>query len=285
MKKIMPDRTDERIDRLLAGVLQDDLPPEVEDRMKSQMLQFQDKFAKQQRQAWYLGMLPKTALAAAAILMVVIGGLLQAAGPRSTLAENISRVRISLRVSSRVANSTSMLCSVELRQENGESREYVVRWLSTGLKRVDIRPVHQDVLQTIWISETEITVADYARDTVQKFEHLDQLPDPLIPPLLALLSPASLSEFLYGEWQLRRRQLAADCEMKTYAIFSPQQEELMEMTVDLCAFLPVEIQKSIPFPLEGPHEENAELKIKFQWNAPIPQEVMDPRSGVVKKNV
>ena len=171
---------DQAIDRLLSGILKDDLPPEVESRMQGQIHQFKDRLAIKQAQAWYQGILPKAALAVGALLMVVVGGFLQANGPQNLLTENISLVGTSLNVSNKVGSSTSMLSSVVLKRENGETREYVVRWLSSGLTRVDVLTAEHETSETIWIKKTGITVADYIKETVQEFDRLEQLADPFI---------------------------------------------------------------------------------------------------------
>jgi len=285
MKNQKQNKKDQILDRLLTGTLRNDLPPEVESRMESQLLPFQTKLATQRQVPWYQGMLPKAALTVAALLMLVVGGYLQATGPQTQLTENIALVGTSLRVSNQVENSASMLCSVRLQRENGETIVYAIRWLSPGLIRVDVRTKEHAISQSIWIKETEISVVDFTKDSLQTFEHLEQLNDPFIPALLALLSPENLSEFLHGEWQLQNRRQKGECEWTTYAITSPQPKDAMEMTVDLCTHLPTEAQKLNPYPLESLQGEKAELRIKFQWNAPIQPQAMDPTAKKIKKNV
>ena len=109
MKNQKQNKKDQILDRLLTGTLRNDLPPEVESRMESQLLPFQTKLATQRQVPWYQGMLPKAALAVAALLMLVVGGYLQATGPQTQLTENIALVGTSLRVSNQVENSASML--------------------------------------------------------------------------------------------------------------------------------------------------------------------------------
>ncbi len=276
---------DQALDRLLSGILKDDLPPEVDSRMQGQIHQFQDRLVIKQSQVWHQRILPKAVLASGALLLVVVGGFLQAKGPQSLLTENISLVGISLNVSNKVGSSTSMLSSVVLKRENEQTREYVVRWLSSGLTRVDVLTAEHETSKTIWIKKTGITVADYTRETVHEFDHMEQIADPFIQPLLVLLSPENLTEVLYGEWQLRSRQQKGDCEWKTYAITPLQQKKSMQLTVDSCTYLPVKVEKTIAFPLESTLGEKAQLTITFQWNAPIKPQLMHPKTEKMKKNV
>lgn len=279
------DQSDQRIKSLLGNVLKDDLPPGVEHNMLDQLRQFQDRLGAERSRPRISAVLLKAALVAAGVLMVLIGGFLQAAGRQNIMTENISLVGMTVRVSDLVANSTSMLCSVELQQENGETRGYLVRWLSPGLLRVDVRPTHQEASHTIWKSEEETVVVDYAEGSVQEFNNMDSLIDPVIPSLIALLTPERLSEVLYGEWQLRRQQKAGACEWKTFAVIPPHTGDFMEMTVDLCAYLPIEIQKQVLILNEGNFFHKGKLKIKLQWNAPIQPQDMVPSSLYIKKNV
>jgi hypothetical protein len=281
------------VDELLARTFKDDLPPDMENRMQDRLLQFQDDLAGEKPAVWNSGWLPRAVLAASALLMVVAGGLLQAKGRNTALSENISLIGTSLHVADLIESSSSMLCSVKLQRENGETRQYLIRRLASGQTRIDLRWGGQQASETIWIKESVITVADWEQKSLRKLERWEQISDPFIQPLLSLLSPENLSAVLYGEWQLRSRRQEENCEWKTYVI-TPSRQEVsleaaqqasMELTVDFCTYLPVEAQKTLAFPLESIQGEKAEIRIDFQWNAPIQPEVMDPRIEKMKKNV
>lgn len=281
------------VDALLVRTFKDDLPPEMEIRMEAQLLRFQTDVTKEKQTAWFLGILPKAALAAGAVLMVVVGGFLQAKGSRTSLSDNISLVGTSLYVTDLIESSSSMLCSVELQRENGEVREYVLRRLSSGQTRIDVRTPGQQTLETIWIKATGITTANYEQGSLRKLEGLEELSDPFIPPLLSLLTPETLSGVLYGEWRLQDRRQKDDCVWKTYVITPSRQavaKELtqavsregietgpMEMTVDFCTYLPIHAQKTFAFPLVSTQGDKAGIRIDFQWNAPIQPRIMVPR--------
>lgn len=271
------------VDELLAETFKDDLPPGVERKMKGQLYQFRRKL-ETPGGAWAQRVLPKAALAAAALLMVILGGYLQATGARSILTENISLLETSILVSDQVGRSSSMVCSVELKKECGETKEYHIQWISAGLTRVDIHKTGQETAMTIWLSKSKIVIADYERGAVQEVENIDQVPDNFIKPVLVLLSPERLSEDLYGEWRIKGRQQMGECEWKTYAIIPPEQETPLEMTVDLCTYLPLEVQKVIPDPGKRIVGGKMGLKVRFRWNTPIQPQNMVPEAKGIKEN-
>jgi hypothetical protein len=285
MKKAESQQKDEAIDRLLSHAFKDDLPSALEIRLQKRIQQFPENLAQIRPRTGLPRILPQVALAAGALLMVLAGGFLQAKRPQTQLMENLSLVQTSLHVSYQIENSNSLLCSGEIHTENGDTQEYVFRWLSSGSTRLDIQTPQKDILKTYWISEAGITLSDFTQEVTQEFNHQEQLPDPFVLPLLALISPGNLAEILYGEWQLQNRWQEGPCEWRTYTIFPTRAETALDMTLDFCSLLPVEIQKTTTFPLDSSGGEKANLKIKFQWNTPIESYLMQPASGKMKKNV
>ena len=78
-----------KTDNLIRHVLKDDLPPELEERMKQRLLRFRNKL-EQPKQKRSLNLMVswvfrKEVLAGASVLMLVLGGAMQLAGYRSGL--------------------------------------------------------------------------------------------------------------------------------------------------------------------------------------------------------
>ena len=104
------------MDSLLKEVLKDDLPPEVESRMKRQFIQFREKIEQQKRKSrmktsmagrrlfrqetwrWARWMLKKEILAFSSIIMIALGGFMHLSGHSSALAESFSMLRPSISV-------------------------------------------------------------------------------------------------------------------------------------------------------------------------------------------
>lgn len=273
-----------RIDKLLKQTLKDDLPNEAEKRMRRQLYRFWEKTDQLEKAPWLSGLLPKTALAVASILMVIVGGYMQATGSRNSLAENLTLLGTSVMVTSQVNNSASMECLAQLPLENGELREYIIQWLSPGLTRVDVKEMDQKITRTMWLQEGEITISNHESQTVEIVRHMQEIPDPFIKPILELFSPNLLSEHLYGEWQFKLIRPHGECEWRTYAIVLPEQKNQMEMTVDMCTYLPVEVENDIVDPTGRSSEGIIRIKVNFQWNTPISPQKMVPQSKEKRQN-
>ncbi len=283
------------IDDLLKQTLKDDLPQDLEGRMKKHLMQFREKMAQSEEQhrketygvlsrlfqweglEWMKWMFKKQVLAPASIIMVVLGAILQVSGPRSVLAESISLFKTSVIVSDRVSHAGSMECLMKVPAEKDQHHEYSIQWLSPDLTRVQAKKPTQDIIKTMWISEEEITIADHATNTLRKVEEVDQIDDPEFKQALGLLSPLDLVEQMGGIWRLKQYKQHGDCEWGTFVIENLEEKALLEITVDLCTFLPTNYKLF----LADPNKENGEGKILmeviFKWNTSIEPQSMLPK--------
>ncbi|UCC40238.1 MAG: hypothetical protein JSV96_01935 [Candidatus Aminicenantes bacterium] len=293
MKKEDSDKFE--IDDLLKQTLKDDLPPELESRMKKQLILFRKKMEQSEQKhreetngalqrlfhggglKWMRWMLKKQVLAPASIIMVVLGAVLQITGPSSVLAESISLLKTSVIASNRVSHAESMECSIKLLSENKEHFKYLIQWLSPNLTRVQVKKQNQDIIKTMWISEEEITIADHATNTLRKVKNVDQIDDPELQHALGLLSPHGLLEQMEGKWQLKQYKQQGDCESGIFTVAFPEEKTLMELTVDLCTFLPTSFKKFIEDPKEKSREGKILMNVNFRWNTSIPTQLMLPK--------
>lgn len=289
------------IDDLLKQTLKDDLPPELESRMKKQLKLFREKMERSEQKRrkgtngilwrifhgeglkWMRWMLKKQVLAPASIIMVVLGAILQITGPSSVLAESISLLKTSVIVSDRVSHARSMECSIQVLAENEQHLKYSIQWLYPNLTRVQVKKQNQNIIKTMWISEEEITIVDHEANIMRKVKNVNQIDDPEFQPVMDLLSPLNLVERMEGKWRLKHYKQHGDCEWGTFNVAIPEQKTLLELTVDLCTFLPTGFKKF----LEDPREESGEGKIlmnvNFKWNKSIPPQLMVPK--ITKENV
>ena len=283
------------IDDLLKQTLKDDLPPELESRMKKQLKLFREKMEQSDQQRreetngalrrlfhgeglkWMQWMFKKQVLAPASIIMVVLGAVLQITGPSSILAESISLLKTSVIVSDRVSHAESMECSMQVLAENEQQLKYSIQWLSPNLTRVQLIKQNQDIIKTMWISEEEITIADHATNILRKVEKVEQIDDQEFQHALDLLSPLALVEQMAGKWRLKQYEQQGDCEWSTFTVAVPEEKTFLELTVDLCTFLPTNFKKF----LEDPKKESGEGKIlmdvNFKWNTSILPQLMLPK--------
>jgi len=286
---------DFEIDDLLKQTLKDDLPPELESRMKKQLKLFREKMEQPQQQRrketngilwrlfhgeglkWMQWMVKKQVLAPASIIMVVLGAVLHITGPSSVLAESISLLKTSVIVSDRVNHARSMECSMQVPAENDQHLKYFIQWLSPNLTRVQVKNQNQDIIKTMWISEEEITIADHTTSILRKVEKVSQIGDPEFQHALGLLSPFDLVERMEGKWRLKQYKQHGDCEWGIFTVAIPEEKTLLEFTVDLCTFLPTNFKKFLKDPKKESGEGKILMNVNFRWNTSIPPQLMVPK--------
>jgi len=293
MKKEDSDKFE--IDDLLKQTLKDDLPPELESSMKKQLILFRKKMEQPELQRreeanralrrlfhggglkWMQWMLKKQVLAPASIIMVVLGAVLQITNPSSVLAESISLLKTSIIVSDRVSHAESMECSIEMPAENEQYYEYFIQWLSPSLTRVQVKKPNQDIIKTMWISDDKITIADHATNTLRKVEKVNQIDAPEFHHALRLLSPLDLVEQMEGKWRLKQYKQHGDSERGTFTVAIPEENTILELTVDLCTFLPTSLKKFLADSNEESDEGKILMNVNFKWNKSIPPQLMLPK--------
>ena len=111
---------DSKTDDLLKQVLKDDLPLEVEGRMKAQFNQYRGKIEQDTRlsrwgffSGWKSALRPgrtvrREVLALSSLIMIVVGAFLHVSGHRSAIAETLSFLNISVSVADQIENASSM---------------------------------------------------------------------------------------------------------------------------------------------------------------------------------
>ncbi len=285
------------LDRLLRETLRDDLPVEVKRRLKARFDRFQKQIGDKQPEREPAGTprhkpiripalrwLPQSGLAAAGIFMIVWGGLLQEGGSSHILAKNISLLRTSVLVKDQVSFCESMICRIELIREGEKNAELIIKWLPPDQTRIDLLNAQGRMIRTAWMIQGDCTVIDYATGEVGSDVDLERVADAYISALAGFIHPARLAERLYDEWLEMRREVRGGCEHRTYRLIPPgkAEEEMdmtVELTVDLCEWLPAAIFASIP---PDPPEEDraATMNLRFEWNTPLSPEEMRP---VVRK--
>ncbi len=282
------------IDELLKQSLKDDLPPEVEKSMKTQLIQLRKKMELQEReptprivkylnklfrverQPWMHWMLKKEILAAASLAMIVLGSMLHMSGSQNVLAKNISLLGTSVLVSGQVSRVESMECAVKALKDDDKSLTYSIQWVSPNLTKVQIKRSDDAVIKTLWLSEEEILIKDHIKGTLSHEKNIAQISDPHFLPVLGLLSPPHLVERMYGQWQLKQYEKHGDCEWGIFTITLPEEGTLLEISVDLCTYFPVNMEKFILDPSKENKKGKLLLNVNFKWNTAISLQTMGP---------
>ncbi|MCP5108082.1 MAG: hypothetical protein GY950_32140 [bacterium] len=262
MKTIHQNSQDQGIDQLLKQTLRDDLPPEVENGMKRQLNLFREKMDERDEVRTSLPdrlfslfsgfswddfkparvIFSRGALAFASLLMLVVGSLMQMSGSPSVLADSISTRNAALHTFNRVIISgNSMECTVEAPGEGEKAITYSIQWLEGGGCRARAVIPGEPVEKTLWIN---------------KGEDVHRIDDPVFLPVRNLLSLSRFTGILGGKWELKQYRREGECEYGTFYITNPDDGTRVEMTADLCTWLPVSMEMSLP----------QRLEVHFSWS-------------------
>ena len=283
---------DTRIDHLLQQTFTDDLPPDAKNAMKRQLDRFRTKMDQAQTDRtraesrpsrgisylkgirWIHFLLKKEVFVVVSLLMIVLGGFIQSSGSSNKLAENLSVLGTSVVVSNQMSRSQSMECSIQMTRENEKPLKYSIQWLSPNLSKIQVEESDNTPLKTIWLSEEDIVIVDHVADTLRKERHLAQFSDPMLQPIVGYLAPKELVERMYGEWQLIQYQ-KEECGLGLFMVALPDERAILEVTVDLCTYLPVTIKKILPAEERG--EETLVFDVRYTWNIPLSPELLSPQ--------
>ncbi len=291
MKKEKSDNHE--MDGLLKEVLKDDLPPEVENRMKRQFIQFREKIDqhklksrmktgmigrrlfRQETWRWTHWMLKKEILAFSSIIMIALGGFMHLSGHSSAFAESFSMLRTSVSVWEQVRHVASMECTVQVPTHNSKSLAYSIQWISPDMTRVDVRSA-AEITTTLWMLDERFIIADRVNNTLHKAGSFVQIKDPMFQPVMEFLSPDELAERIYRSWQPVQYKQQIERGRGTFAFTNHEEKTLLEMTIDLNTYLPVKISKFLQDSLKAGEERKLALEVHFTWNQPLSPKLMVP---------
>lgn len=280
------------IDHLLQQTFKDDIPPDVERALKRQLELFRTRMERTatertwaDRKAlravfrfrdiqWIHFLFKKEILIFVSLVMIVLGGFIQSSGTSNKLSENLSVLGTSLVASSQMSRSHSMECSIQMLRENQKPLLYSIQWLSPDRSKIQVKENENTLLKTIWFMEGYMVVADHEKDTLNKQRLSEPLSDPILQPILGYLTPTVLVERIFGEWQLLQYQQQEECRQGIYTVSLADERETLEVTIDLCSYLPVTIQKTLPAEENG--EKTLILDIHYRWDVPLSLETMSP---------
>lgn len=288
------------IDDLISQAFKDDLPADAENAMRRQLNEMRRKmeqltkdksrtdrmrilpFSQFRGTQWVQLLLKKEVLIAASLLMIVFGGFLQSSGYSNSLKKSLSILGTSVAVSSQINQVQSMVCSIQMPEETENPLSYSIQWLSPNLSRIKVSGPNHEPLKTIWISEDTIVIADHLQKTLRKEKIPLQHIDPMLQPIAGYLSPAGLTEQMTGAWQLKGYEQKDGCQWGTFTVSMPEENAILETTVDLCTYLPASIKKI------HPSKESADgeviLTVHYSWNEPISSEVLCPNISKESQN-
>ena len=263
------------VDRLLKQVMSDDLPANVRVGMQRQIRDF-NPVSQAHNKLW---------LTAASLVLVVLGGYLQMIGTRSPLAESLATLQTSMSFSIEIERTTSMVCSVDLERMAGDKLHYEIVWAPPGKTRVDLKAKDGQAAQTLWIDRDHACTLDHVDQSVKRWTSLKEFEHPLFRPVMGLLTPRRIAERMDGRWQLQTFKREGNCDVGNYRISHPQDEQEIQLTVDVCTFLPEKIVMSVP--VTGPfgRMDQIRMSVHFSWNRTIPASFFKMPAKPANKNM
>ena len=286
---------EQKIDKFLKKALKDDLPPEIERNMKRQLILFREKMEGKrpqseteavsflwrllsgQRVEWGQFMLKRGVMALASIIIVVLGIRMQTTGSQGGLAESLTALGTSASVFDQLHHVESMECQVILYDKNKETLQYSIHWLPPNQTRIHLEKSGEIPVKTMWFKEQEIIIVDHAKKTTHKVKNIEQIKEPQFQKVMSFFSPFVLGERLQEQWVLKQFRQQEDCEWGIFTVAIPEEKILLELTVDLCTFLPTNFKKFLADPKKESGKGKILMNVNFKWNTPIPPQLMFPK--------
>ena len=193
--------SDDEVDRLLREALADDLPKELEDRLRRDARQAWGRAASEPRRARWLDwlaipaewrpLLPQPILVAAALAMLGAGAVMQAAPPPPGVVESFEGRRASARTAQALGRATAMECTVELADARGRRLSYRVDWRAPAEARVRFDGARGPVERVLSLPDARSSVL-----TGTMGEREDDPRDAELEPVWAYLTPSALGHRL-----------------------------------------------------------------------------------------
>ncbi len=219
-------------------------------------------------------------LAFASAVMLVLGLLMQLAGGQSVLADSIERLKAMTTVSSHLHRAISMDCTVLKPGAGAQNSRYRVRWNTDGVTRVDAAPGNGKE-QTLWISNGIISIADNAGGAMRPIA-ITNVPSEWQPPM-EFLNPATLAQHMKGRYGAMQSERQDGDEPREFLLVGQEDHMAVEISVDAKAYLPTALRKYSPDPARTGKDRDCIEEVRFQWNKPIPPELIAPGSSAVKQ--
>jgi hypothetical protein len=232
--------------------------------------------------SWARGAFRQEILAFASAVMLILGVVMQLGGDQSVLADSIERLEVMITVSAGLYRVTSMDCTVLKPGAGGENSQYRVRWNAAGVTRVDMDSTN-GTERTLWISKGTVSVADYEGGAVRSTA-IATMPSKWQPPM-EFLTPTILAQHMeerYGLMQAGRQDGAGPDE---FQLVGQENQQVIEIAIDARTYLPTTLKKYLPDSGRTGKERDCLEEVRFQWNKPIPQELLVPGSSAVKRQV
>ena len=221
-------------------------------------------------------------LAFASVLLLILGVVTSLGADQSVLAESIERLKVMVTVSECLYRATSMDCTVLKPAAGDKESRYRVRWNAAGITRVDIDSTN-GTEQTLWIFEGTVSVAGHEGGAVRSMA-ITTMPAEWQPPM-EFLTPTLLAQHIKEQYGLMPAERQGGARPDEFLLVGQESQQAVEIAFDATTYLPTTLTKYLPDPPWTGKERDCLEEVRFQWNTPIPQELLIPGTSAVKRQV
>jgi len=254
------------IDDLLKRVLKDDLPPGARSRMEGVIRRFREKDKGENalfwlRPDWLLG---RRILAFSSLLLIILGGVLHLAGPRSAMADSIYRLNTLISISRQIRLAEAMDVSARARGADGSLLDYSLAWRSLGTVRIEVRSGGR-LLKILKASNGGVVVEDSSLNSRMDFKGLGEIRDPVFLPILQLVSPAAFADLIDARWSPLGAGKPVDSEKAVFLFTDSSDRRMIRLSVDPASLLPAEVGMARASSGQAGIAEDVLFTARFSW--------------------
>jgi hypothetical protein len=191
--------------------------------------------------------------------MLILGGVIHLRGDQNALAHSISQIKEIVDVSTELHRAASMDCTVLIPGAGAETSSYRLRWSSAGVTRADMAST-DGAERTLWISNRTMP------------------PDPVWQPAMEFLTPTILGQHMEERYGLMQTGRMDGVRPNEFLLVGRENRQVIEIAVDERTYLPKTLKKYLPESGRTDEVRRCLVEARFQWNLPIPQELLIPAS-------
>ncbi len=268
---MISDRNDDSsFDGLVRGVLQDDLPVDVEFRMRKRLASFRHALGSskvddreisaglRERRAWVGRLQLRVGIrnrifAYASAVMLAAGIIIHFGGYQNLLADSISLIKTSISLTGQLRRVDAMNCSITVNMAGARFTGMSIRWNRDGRTRVDISTPGGEA-KTLWLVQGRVMVPTAPSVPAQAEPALLGL----LEPFRSLFSPNDLARMLDEKCQLQPAGQSHGTHSLNYV--DRQDRAGIEILFDRTSFLPLQLSRT------SRDAGSADWIARFRWN-------------------
>lgn len=277
------------IDQWLKNCFQDDMPEDVESDLIHRFSSFQRQWDSQQvnrgrdlsMEGWHNTLWGKTVIVCCSVL-VMLGTFLifenMSSGVLSnSLASQITAVQTMASTFTEIRKTESMQCELVVLNDKKKVESYTIVWKQPDKTRVDYREGTDEVVETWWIRDHQMTIKNHTPMRSSTVKDMLQNADPVRKIVLSLLTPDDVEDNLKGVWKEKSIPQAdlSRFSIQKNAFSSPY----VEIWVQSDTNLPSTLQFNLVKNNENDERNVITVELHFNWNVDLPDDRFLPESN------